>query len=262
MIDRLTGVFQALLKFSWYIFRLWLFIFVLSVGLSLLGHTPMQATKPAYTGQVCTQAPQVTTTRVFSLMGAQGTGFGVAGNIITNNHVVGWSPVVLLIDENWHVDFGWVRATARDDSDTAAHTDLAVVRPLLGTLTVNDLPMARTSTAGTVYTRGFPKGSLNDTFGTMWPTVSENVLDTDRVVTNGASGSPVVNCKGEVVGVIATQLKLPLFMTPDGSLHSPRFMDLHNLSGMGWVTGRGGIWFDNGAIPVERLQELLASLSD
>jgi hypothetical protein len=42
----------------------------------------------------------------------------------------------------------------------------------------------------------------------------------------------------------------------------PPHFDTDRLDALSWVFARGGIWLDNGAVPVARLHELLATLDD
>lgn len=227
--------FGAVSRFAIFMLVSWIVVTAFTIIASMAGHTEMRRTLPLYEGPVCAAPPKIAVTRVFNLTGGQGTGFGVDGFVVSNAHVVGIVPLVVMIDENGRLDLGWVRAKA--DFDTrSGYADLAVIEPLFGSLSVTDLPLADASRTEAVYSRGFPKGSLNSTFGVQVPMSTRNALDTDRVVTSGASGSPVVNCNGELTGVIATQAP-----------SAPRLPGTH-------------LRMDNGVVQVEQVAALLRTV--
>lgn len=130
------------------------------------------------------------------------------GYIITNNHVVGGADEVQVVtSDNRKLDAEWVK--------TDPATDLAVVKvkgenlisaPLgdSDAMEVGDLVLAigspeglpQTVTSGIISAKGRNQAGLGG--GT---NLYQNFLQTDAAINHGNSGGPLVNMRGEVIGI-------------------------------------------------------------
>ena len=140
---------------------------------------------------------------------ARGLGSGVVvdaenGYVVTNYHVVGGADEVeVILSDGRTFKAEWVR--------TDVETDLAVVKISAGdlveaplgdsdTVAVGDWVLAfgspkgleRTVTAGIVSAKAREYGGL---------TVYQNAIQTDAAINRGNSGGPLVNTRGEVIGI-------------------------------------------------------------
>lgn len=144
---------------------------------------------------------------------AGGTGFLVAedGYIITNNHVVeGADQITVVLNDRRQFD---ARVVGRDPS-----TDVAVIKiegsdfPMLRmgsseaarvgewVLAIgNPLQLGNTVTAGIVSARG--RGNLDILRQNGSNYAIEDFIQTDAAINPGNSGGPLVNIRGEVIGV-------------------------------------------------------------
>jgi serine protease Do len=143
----------------------------------------------------------------------KGLGSGVIvdaanGYIITNNHVVGGADEVQIVTaDNRKLEAEWVK--------TDPATDLAVVKVKGENLTsaplgdsdsmqVGDLVLAigspeglpQTVTKGIISAKGRNQAGLGGS-GNLY----QNFLQTDAAINHGNSGGPLVNMKGEVIGI-------------------------------------------------------------
>jgi serine protease Do len=143
----------------------------------------------------------------------RGLGSGVVidaqnGYVLTNNHVVGGADQVEVVTaDNEHLEAEWVK--------TDPATDLAVVKikkdglvaaPLgdSDAMQVGDLVLAigspenlpRTVTMGIISAKGRNQAGLGGGLN-----LYQNFLQTDAAINHGNSGGPLVNMKGEVIGV-------------------------------------------------------------
>ena len=130
------------------------------------------------------------------------------GYIVTNNHVVGGADEVqVMTSDNRKLDAEWVK--------TDPATDLAVVKvkgeglisvPLgdSDAMQVGDLVLAigspeglpQTITSGIISAKGRTQAGLGG--GT---NLYQNFLQTDAAINHGNSGGPLVNMRGEVIGI-------------------------------------------------------------
>jgi serine protease Do len=144
-----------------------------------------------------------------------GTGFILSpdGYIMTNNHVVEDANriTVTLLDRR---QFS-ARVVGRDPT-----TDVAVIK-----IDVNGLPVSRlgrseavrvgewvlaignplgldfTVTSGIVSAKGRPLGIIGQSLGEDSPLAIEDFIQTDAAINPGNSGGPLVNLRGEVIGI-------------------------------------------------------------
>jgi len=144
---------------------------------------------------------------------ARGSGFIISadGYIVTNNHVVeGADKIDVVLQDNRHLHASVV---GRDPL-----TDIAVIRvQASGLPTVrlgssdnsrigewvlaigNPLNLGTTVTSGIISAKGRPLPILRETSGSRW--AIEDFIQTDAPINPGNSGGPLVNLRGEVVGV-------------------------------------------------------------
>jgi serine protease Do len=144
---------------------------------------------------------------------ASGSGFLISadGYIVTNNHVIeGASKIVVVLSDNRQLP---ARLVGRDPN-----TDVAVIKVegssfpsvRLGTsdgtrigewvLAIgNPLDLGTTVTSGIISAKGRPIHILGETSGSRW--AIEDFIQTDAPINPGNSGGPLVNLRGEVVGV-------------------------------------------------------------
>jgi serine protease Do len=142
-----------------------------------------------------------------------GSGFIISadGYIITNNHVVeGADKITVVLSDNRHLQ---ARIVGRDPN-----TDVAVIKVdggrfptvRLGTsdgtkigewvLAIgNPLELGTTVTSGIISAKGRPLPILRESTGSRW--AIEDFIQTDAPINPGNSGGPLVNLRGEVVGV-------------------------------------------------------------
>ncbi|HEX8212847.1 MAG TPA: trypsin-like peptidase domain-containing protein [Longimicrobium sp.] len=142
-----------------------------------------------------------------------GSGFIISpdGYIITNNHVVeGADKITVVLSDNRSLV---ARVVGRDPN-----TDVAVIKvegsgfPVvrLGTsdgakigewvLAIgNPLDLGTTVTSGIISAKGRPLPILRESTGSRW--AIEDFIQTDAPINPGNSGGPLVNLRGEVVGV-------------------------------------------------------------
>ena len=142
-----------------------------------------------------------------------GSGFIISadGYIITNNHVVeGADKITVVLSDNRHLQ---ARIIGRDPN-----TDVAVIKvegarfPTVrfgtsdGTrigewvLAIgNPLELGTTVTSGIISAKGRPLPILRESTGSRW--AIEDFIQTDAPINPGNSGGPLVNLRGEVVGV-------------------------------------------------------------
>ncbi len=144
---------------------------------------------------------------------ASGSGFVISedGYIITNNHVVeGADKITVILQDNRHLHATLV---GRDPT-----TDVAVIRVEGGRLPAvrlgssegtrigewvlaigNPLDLGTTVTSGIVSAKGRALPILRQTSAGQW--AIEDFIQTDAPINPGNSGGPLVNLRGEVVGV-------------------------------------------------------------
>jgi len=144
---------------------------------------------------------------------ARGSGFIISadGYIVTNNHVVeGADRIDVVLQDNRHLHAAVV---GRDPL-----TDIAVIKvEARGLPTVrlgssddarigewvlaigNPLNLGTTVTSGIISAKGRPLPILRETSGSRW--AIEDFIQTDAPINPGNSGGPLVNLRGEVVGV-------------------------------------------------------------
>lgn len=144
---------------------------------------------------------------------ARGSGFIISadGYIVTNNHVVeGADKIDVVFQDNRHLhatvvgrdpltDIAVIKVDARglptvrlgsSDNSQIGEWVLAIGNPLnLGT----------TVTSGIISAKGRPLPILRETSGSRW--AIEDFIQTDAPINPGNSGGPLVNLRGEVVGV-------------------------------------------------------------
>jgi serine protease Do len=144
---------------------------------------------------------------------ARGSGFIITpdGYIVTNNHVVeGADRIDVILQDNRHL-----RATVvgRDPL-----TDIAVIKVDANGLPAvrlgnsenarigewvlaigNPLDLGTTVTSGIISAKGRGLGIIGQTAGSRW--AIEDFIQTDAPINPGNSGGPLVNLRGEVVGV-------------------------------------------------------------
>lgn len=154
---------------------------------------------------------------------AGGSGFLISedGYIVTNNHVVeGADRIMVMLYDKRSVEAAVVgRDPSTDvallkingsklpairfgDSDNTRVGEwvLAVGNPGFGSSTQLDF----TVTSGIISAKGRPLGVLDDETGTAYENFAiEDFLQTDAVINPGNSGGPLVNLRGEVIGVNA-----------------------------------------------------------
>lgn len=146
---------------------------------------------------------------------AGGTGFLITddGYIMTNNHVVeGAQRIRVTLADRRVFD---AEVVGRDPT-----TDIAVIK-----IEGEDLPTARlgnseasrvgqwvlaignplglegTVTAGIISAKGRPLGIIGQSLGDNAPSAIETFIQTDAAINPGNSGGPLVNLRGEVIGV-------------------------------------------------------------
>ncbi len=144
---------------------------------------------------------------------AKGSGFIISadGYIVTNNHVVeGADKIDVVLQDNRHLH---ATVVGRDPL-----TDIAVIRvQASGLPTVrlgssdnsrigewvlaigNPLNLGTTVTSGIISAKGRPLPILRESSGSRW--AIEDFIQTDAPINPGNSGGPLVNLRGEVVGV-------------------------------------------------------------
>ncbi|HET7232093.1 MAG TPA: trypsin-like peptidase domain-containing protein [Longimicrobium sp.] len=144
---------------------------------------------------------------------ARGSGFIISadGYIVTNNHVVeGADKIDVVLQDNRHLHAAVV---GRDPL-----TDIAVIKvQATGLPSVrlgssenarigewvlaigNPLNLGTTVTSGIISAKGRPLPILRETSGSRW--AIEDFIQTDAPINPGNSGGPLVNLRGEVVGV-------------------------------------------------------------
>jgi serine protease Do len=143
----------------------------------------------------------------------RGSGFIISpdGIIITNNHVVqGADKIAVVLQDNRHLH---ATVVGRDPL-----TDIAVIKvDASGLPTVrlgssensrigewvlaigNPLDLGTTVTSGIISAKGRGLGIIGQTSGSRW--AIEDYIQTDAPINPGNSGGPLVNLRGEVVGV-------------------------------------------------------------
>ncbi|HEX9940166.1 MAG TPA: trypsin-like peptidase domain-containing protein, partial [Longimicrobium sp.] len=144
---------------------------------------------------------------------SRGSGFIISadGYIVTNNHVVeGADKIDVVLQDNRHLQ---ATVVGRDPL-----TDIAVIKvQATGLPTVrlgssdnarigewvlaigNPLNLGTTVTSGIISAKGRPLPILRETSGSSW--AIEDFIQTDAPINPGNSGGPLVNLRGEVVGV-------------------------------------------------------------
>ncbi|HEU4556222.1 MAG TPA: trypsin-like peptidase domain-containing protein [Longimicrobium sp.] len=144
---------------------------------------------------------------------SRGSGFIISadGYIVTNNHVVeGADKIDVVLQDNRHLQ---ATVVGRDPL-----TDIAVIKvQATGLPTVrlgssdnarigewvlaigNPLNLGTTVTSGIISAKGRPLPILRQTAGSNW--AIEDFIQTDAPINPGNSGGPLVNLRGEVVGV-------------------------------------------------------------
>ncbi|HSU15750.1 trypsin-like peptidase domain-containing protein [Longimicrobium sp.] len=144
---------------------------------------------------------------------SRGSGFIISpdGYILTNNHVVeGADKIDVVLQDNRHLH---ATVVGRDPL-----TDIAVIKvSASGLPTVrlgssenarigewvlaigNPLDLGTTVTSGIISAKGRGLGIIGQTSGSRW--AIEDFIQTDAPINPGNSGGPLVNLRGEVVGV-------------------------------------------------------------
>ncbi|HET7462804.1 MAG TPA: trypsin-like peptidase domain-containing protein [Longimicrobium sp.] len=144
---------------------------------------------------------------------ARGSGFIISadGYIVTNNHVVeGADKIDVVLQDNRHLH---ATVVGRDPL-----TDIAVIKVQASGLPSvrlgssdnsrigewvlaigNPLNLGTTVTSGIISAKGRPLPILRETSGSRW--AIEDFIQTDAPINPGNSGGPLVNLRGEVVGV-------------------------------------------------------------
>ena len=143
---------------------------------------------------------------------SSGSGFLITedGYLITNNHVVeGAEKITVILQDNRHLEG---RLVGRDP-----YTDIAVVKvegryPAVRTgrsedarigewvLAIgNPLQLGTTVTSGIISAKGRGLNIIRQSSGSPW--AIEDFIQTDAPINPGNSGGPLVNLRGEVVGV-------------------------------------------------------------
>lgn len=147
-------------------------------------------------------APEFSVGKVATVPGDRmGTAFKVGWQgesyYVTNAHVVNEvSPVALVVAEDGSMDLAY-RVYAHDD------VDIAILKPVFASANMTMLSLgAENRYAGPVTIRGFSALHLGQI------TAHQQIFEQDvayvspSVLVGGASGSPAVNCAGEVVSVL------------------------------------------------------------
>ena len=152
---------------------------------------------------------------VMNIATGSGEGSGIVltedGYIVTNNHVVeGADKIDVVLQDNRILD---ATVVGRDPL-----TDIAVIKvQASGLPTVrlgssdnarigewvlaigNPLNLGTTVTSGIISAKGRPLPILRESSGSRW--AIEDFIQTDAPINPGNSGGPLVNLRGEVVGV-------------------------------------------------------------
>ncbi len=126
------------------------------------------------------------------------------GYVLTNYHVVvGAESVQVILSDGRKVDAVWVRTDKQTDLAVIKIKTNHLVEAPLGDSDKMDVGdwvlaigsprgLAHTVTAGIISAKGRTTGS---------PNMYENLLQTDASINRGNSGGPLVNMKGEVIGI-------------------------------------------------------------
>jgi serine protease Do len=178
--------------------------------------TPPRARLPQRFEELLPTHPDLDTP--FDVPLGRGSGFIVSedGYIITNNHVVanaerievelidGREFVAQLVGRDPTTDIAVLKIDGRDfpaaeigDSETTAVGEFVLAIGNPGSSLGSELPF--TVTAGIISAKGRQLGLIQQAAGTGY--AIEDLIQTDAVINPGNSGGPLVNYRGEVIGV-------------------------------------------------------------
>jgi serine protease Do len=144
---------------------------------------------------------------------ARGSGFIISadGFIVTNNHVVeGADKIDVVLQDNRHLHATVVGRDPLTDIAVIKVTATGLPTVRLGTSETarigewvlaigNPLDLGTTVTSGIISAKGRGLGIIGQTSGSRW--AIEDFIQTDAPINPGNSGGPLVNLRGEVVGV-------------------------------------------------------------
>ena len=164
-----------------------------------------------FQGSVACSPAHVSVSESFHTTISTGTGWPIAsGYVITNSHVVSGSDSVVLIDRSGKEILAWpVLLDERNDIAFLEVSDSSKLPPAL------PLAQIQETQGADVFTVGFPKpeslkvppqrssGVISQASGL---NSDPNTYQTTISIQSGNSGGPLLNMRGEVVGVVTAML--------------------------------------------------------